>query len=136
MDRHVKENGKLVIETLTDTFSVCKVKDWSDIDLSQPFCFAAHTEEENSLLCPSGMVPDNVIIRNDGWRGFRIRGQLDFSLIGILSGILKILADHEISVFTVSTFNTDYVFVRQEDFQKALQALKGSYTVSGQGREG
>ena len=119
----------IIIETLTDTFSVCKVKDYSSIDLSQPFCFTAHTDEENSLLCPAEQVPENTTDRNDGWRGFRIRGQLDFSLIGILSGILKILAENEISVFAVSTFDTDYIFVREEDFQKAIQVLKGTYTV-------
>lgn len=131
ISREVNESlgAEIVIETLTDTFSICKVKDYSGIDLSQPFCFTAHTDEENSLLCPAEQVPENTTDRNDGWRGFRIRGQPDFSLIGILSGILKILAENEISVFAVSTFNTDYIFVRQEDFQKAIQVLKGTYTV-------
>lgn len=119
----------IVIEPLTDTFSVCKVEDYSGIDISQPFCFLAHTDEENSLVCPAALVPANTTDRNDGWKGFRIKGQLDFSLIGILSRILKILADNEISVFAVSTFNTDYVFVRQEDFQKAMHVLKSAYTI-------
>ena len=126
---NVSLRSGIVIEPLADTFSVCRVEDYSGIDISQPFCFTAHTDEENSLVCPAALVPANTTDRNDGWKGFRIKGQLDFSLIGILSGILKILADNEISVFAVSTFNTDYVFVREEDFQKAIQVLKDTYTV-------
>ncbi len=119
----------LIIEPLSDTFSVCKVQDYSLVNLEQPFCFTGSTDEEKSLVCPLSLVPQNVTDREDGWRGFRIKGTLDFSLIGILSGILKILADNEISVFVVSTFNTDYVFVKQEDFNKALKTLKSIYTV-------
>ena len=119
----------LIIEPLSDTFSVCKVQDYSLVNLEHPFCFTGSTDEEKSLVCPLSLVPQNVTDREDGWRGFRIKGTLDFSLIGILSGILKILADNEISVFVVSTFNTDYVFVKQEDFNKALKTLKSIYTV-------
>ena len=120
----------LIIEPLHDTFSVCKVQDYSLVNLEHPFCFTGSTDEEKSLVCPLSLVPQNVTDREDGWRGFRIKGTLDFSLIGILSGILEILAKYEISVFVVSTFNTDYVFVKQEEFDNALQVLKRSYTVA------
>ena len=118
-----KENN-LVIETLKDTFSVCKVPDYSLVNLEHPFCFSGSTDEEKSLVCPLSLVPANATGKEDSWRGFRIKGTLDFSLIGILSGILEKLAKYEISVFVVSTFNTDYVFVKQEDFRKAVLALK------------
>ena len=120
--KSIKKN--LIIEPLNDTFSVCKVPDYSLVDLEHPFCFTGSTDEEKSLVCPLSLVPQNVTDREDGWRGFRIKGTLDFSLIGILSGILEKLAKYEISVFVVSTFNTDYVFVKQEDFRKAVLALK------------
>ncbi|MBO6115435.1 MAG: ACT domain-containing protein, partial [Lachnospiraceae bacterium] len=58
-----------------------------------------------------------------GWRGFRIQGVLDFSLIGILSGISTILADNKIGIFAVSTYNTDYILVKEENFIKALEVL-------------
>ena len=75
-------------------------------------------------------MPENVIERADGWRGFRIKGTLEFTLIGLLSGILESLANNEISVFVVSTFNTDYVFVKEGNFHKAVAVLKESYSVS------
>ena len=68
-------------------------------------------------------VPANVIKRDDGWMAFRIQGVLDFSLIGILAKIASVLADNGISIFAVSTYNTDYVMVKKENFQDALEVL-------------
>ena len=67
-----------------------------------------------------------TVERDDGWRGFRITGQLDFSLIGILAGISKVLAANEIGIFAISTYNTDYVLTKEENFRKALDALRGA----------
>ena len=68
-------------------------------------------------------VPDNLINRDHGLMAFRIQGVLDFSLIGILAKIASVLADNGISIFAVSTYNTDYVMVKKENFQKALEVL-------------
>ena len=70
------------------------------------------------------MVPKNTIIREDGWKAVRICGELDFSLIGILAGITRILAERRIGIFAISTFNTDYVLTKEVDFEKAIHALK------------
>jgi hypothetical protein len=63
------------------------------------------------------------VAREDGWRGFRIEGVLDFSLIGILSLISTILADNQIGIFAVSTYNTDYILVKDENFDRAMDPL-------------
>lgn len=107
-------------------FSVCKLEDFSGVDLQRPFCFTAKTDEEISLVCQTKDVPDHTIERDDGWKGFRIEGILDFSLIGILSKITGILADSKIGIFAISTYNTDYVLVKQENYEKALEVLKKS----------
>lgn len=86
------------------SLSVCKVKDYSGVDLTKPFCFTGTTDEENSLVCPEALVPGNTIERDDGWKGFRIIGQLDFSLIGILARISKILAEGGIGIFAISIY--------------------------------
>lgn len=70
--------------------------------------------------------PSNVIKRNDGWKAFCIQGILDFSLIGILSKIAAILADNDISIFAASTYNTDYVFVKSQNYQRGLEILKSA----------
>ena len=61
---------------------------------------------------------------NDGWKAFRIQGVLDFSLIGILAKIATVLADNGISIFAVLTYNTDYVLIKKENYQKALDILQ------------
>ena len=111
------------IKALSDLFSVCKVEDATQIDLSKDFCFTAKTDEEISLVCPTKDVPTLTSTRDDGWRGFRIQGTLDFSLIGILAKISAILAEQRIGIFAISTYNTDYIFVKEENFAKALKSL-------------
>ena len=116
----------LVLEPLAVRLSVCKVADYAGVDLTQPFCFIGKTDEENSLVCPVSLVPDNTTERDDGWRAFRIIGQLEFSLIGILARISEILASNGIGIFAISTYNTDYVLTKEETFDKALEVLKNA----------
>ncbi|WP_405340420.1 ACT domain-containing protein [Ruminococcus sp.] len=111
--------------------SVCKISDVSEIDLQKDFYFIGRTDEELSLVCRTEDVPDNTLERDDGWRGFRIQGVLDFSLIGILSKLSAILAEQQIGIFAVSTYNTDYILVKEKDFDRALNALADNgYTVT------
>jgi len=117
--RHIME-----LERISHDFSVCKVKDAAQIDLSQEFCFVGKTDEELSLVCPTDRVPSDTIEREDGWRAFRICGVLDFSLIGILAKIAAILAANQIGIFVVSTYNTDYVLVKAAQFKDAMSALE------------
>lgn len=103
--------------------TVCKIAAVSDIDMSSDFFFIGKTDEEISLVCKTEDTPENVIERDDGWKGFRIQGVLDFSLIGILSKLSGILADHKIGIFAVSTYNTDYILVKEENYEYALEVL-------------
>ena len=114
------------IKIIKQDFSVCKVKDYSFVNFNTEYCFIGKTDEEKSLVCITSDVPPNVTHRDDGWKGFRIQGILDFSLIGILSKIAAILAENSISIFAISTYNTDYVFIKEENYQKALDILKHS----------
>ena len=76
------------------------------------------------------MVPGNTTDRDDGWCAFRIVGVLDFSLVGILAGISEILAENKIGLFAVSTYNTDYILTKAENFERALEVLKSAgYTI-------
>lgn len=116
----------LKIVALQERFTVCQVEDYSLVNWNTPFCFVGQTDEENSFVCLTDQVPSNVIRREDGWRAFRILGVLDFSLIGILSKIASILADNSISIFALSTYNTDYVLMKDADFDRGLALLKAS----------
>ena len=112
------------IKKIDHNFSVCQVEDYSLVNLNSEYSFIGKMDEEKSLVCITDEVPANVIQRDDGWKAFRIQGVLNFSLIGILAKIAAALADNGISIFAVSTYNTDYVLMKKENYQKALDVLK------------
>ncbi len=112
------------IRILDYDFSVCKVADFSLVNLESKFCFTGKTDEENSLVCRTNDVPANTTERDDGWKAFRIQGILDFSMIGILSKISTLLAENEIGIFAVSTYNTDYILTKKENYDKAIDVLR------------
>ncbi len=110
--------------------TVCKLKSTADIDLNHDFYFIGRTDEEISLVCKTEDTPAETLVRDDGWRAFRIQGTLDFSMIGVLSKISSILAANKIGIFAVSTYNTDYILVKEDDFDASLMALQeNGYTV-------
>lgn len=110
--------------------TVCKAADLSGIDWTAPFYFIGKTDEELSLVCRTEDTPRETTAREDGWRGFRVQGVLDFSLVGILAKLSGILAAQEIGIFAVSTYNTDYILVKEESFGRAMAALAAAgYTV-------
>ena len=113
----------MTIKILPQALTVCKVESVSEIDLSRPLYFIGRTDEELSLVCETADTPKNTLAREDGWRGFRIEGTLDFSLVGILSKLSGILAEAEIGIFAVSTYNTDYILVKEENLERAIYAL-------------
>lgn len=88
------------------------------------FCSVTKTDEEISILCETRFIEATVHDREDGWRGFRVIGQLPFTAVGVLASIAAPLADAEISILAIATFETDYFFVRQTDFERAKVVLE------------
>lgn len=114
----------MLLKLLESEFAVCKVQDFSLVDLNATTIFLAKTDKEYSVVCPADQVPANCLELEQPWRAFRIEGQLDFSLIGIIARISAILADNEIGIFVVSTFDTDYVLVKIHQLSDAVKALE------------
>ncbi len=119
------------LSILPDAFSVCKLPEGERMP-QEKWCFTGIAHRERSLVCPTRMVPANTLAREDGWRGFYVdEGILDFSLIGILADIFRVLAQAKVGIFVVSTFDTDYIFVKQQQLETAARALaETGYTVS------
>jgi len=115
--------GGMELKRLPGRLTVCKVPSTAEINIEKDFYFIGKTDEELSLVCKTEDTPVMTTDRDDGWRGFRIQGQLDFSLIGILSELSAILARNRIGIFAVSTYNTDYILVKEENFEKAMRVL-------------
>jgi hypothetical protein len=81
------------------------------------------TTDELSIVCREESVPENVRCER-GWRCLRVGGTLEFSLIGVLASLVGPLADASVSVFALSTFDTDYVLVKEQDLGPAIEVLR------------
>lgn len=88
-----------------------------------PFVSLTRTGDELSVVCPQDRVPPGVE-QVGGWRGLKVCGPLDFSLVGVLASLAQPLAEAGISIFAVSTYETDYILVRENDFEAAVSALR------------
>jgi len=119
-------NLSIKMHVLRDDYSVCQISDPSDICFEDEFVFVGKTDDELSLVCRTSAVPLAVLVREDGWKAIKIQGVLDFALVGILAGIASILAELHISIFAVSTYNTDYILMKAESLLTAEIALKNN----------
>lgn len=113
----------LTIKWLSERFSVCKLPDLNEVSEKKEFSFLSITDEEISYVCPTSLVPKSTLSCENGFKGFRIEGILDFSLIGIIAAISEALAEAKIGIFVISTFNTDYVLIKEENVAKANEIL-------------
>ena len=111
---------------LAGTFAVCRlppdagVPAWAGVS---PFLSVTRTGEELSVVSPGAAVPAGVRCER-GWRCLRVSGTLDFNQVGVLASLLVPLAGAGVSVFAVSTFDTDYLLVKEADFEQTLAVLQ------------
>lgn len=105
---------------------LCAEKFTEMLCMPNEICFIGKTDEELSLVCPTESAPATGWEREDGWKAFRLQGVLDFSLIGVLADISSVLAEGKIGIFVVSTFNTDYVLTKKENFDRAMELLSNA----------
>ena len=98
MKSNVGDDNMRTIKWINEKFSICKLRNLEGIQQNIEFTFLSITDEEISYVCPTRYVPDKCEACEDGWRGFRIEGILDFSLIGILASISAKLAEAKIGI--------------------------------------
>jgi hypothetical protein len=121
------EEEKRKLELLPDIYAVCRldknapVPDWG---IRGPFSSITRTAGELSVVCPEAQVPGGVN-KEGGWKILMVEGPLDFSLTGVLASLIAPLAREGISVFALSTHDTDYLLVKKEQLEKAVRALRG-----------
>lgn len=112
------------IKIIDGLFNVSKVSSLDSINLNEEFIFISKTDKEISVVYRNDYSIENVLITEKNWKLFRIDANLDFSLIGIISKIANILKENDIPIFVISTFDTDYVLVKEIYFQKTIELLK------------
>lgn len=115
---------------LENEFSVCKIESVDSETLCSKFAFLAKTDDELSLVCETKHLPGNVKECETGWNALKIDGILDFSLTGVIAKIAGVIAEQGLSIFVISTFNTDYILMKKEQFEIGCQQLiKEGYEV-------
>lgn len=120
----------MLLKLLSSSLSVIQVNDLKDIDFSVTPLFIGKTEDELSVVMPTEFLPATTKNREDNWKALKIEGVLEFSLVGILAKIATILANHSISIFAISTYNTDYILIKDENLQNAIRVLSTeNYTI-------
>ena len=112
------------LEVLDQRMSVLKLAEMPTQFPQEGLLFVARTDVEVSVVCETEKAFGEVAAREDGWRALRVRGPLDFAIVGIMAKISSALADADVPLFAVSTFDTDYVLVKEADLDTALDALR------------
>ena len=123
---------KLSLTLLDQTFTIHRLKPEENIPdhaLESPFFAITRTDEELSLVLPESFEIESG--KSDpGWSCFKVEGPLEFGLVGVLAGISSLLANAGVSIFALSTFDTDYILVKREQVRVARDALtSGGYSV-------
>jgi len=91
--------------------------------LKLPLFFISKTQDELSIVCPSSFEIESLDTESD-WQALEVVGPLGFSLTGIMANISGVLARAKISIFSISTYDTDYILVKKQTASLALNALK------------
>jgi len=115
----------LTMKLLKGKYGICRLDKTDSIPgwaKNSEFLSITRTLDELSIVVTEECIPDDIKCEK-GWRVLKIEGPLDFSLIGILASISTILARNRISIFAVSTYDTDYILVRNKDIDSAIAAL-------------
>jgi len=119
------DQKKLTLSILEGRFGICRLEKDSEIPSwahGSNFFSIARTPEELSVVCQESSIPTDIRAEKN-WSCLKIEGPLDFGLTGILSGLSRVLAECRISIFVVSTYDTDYILVREKDLGSAVKAL-------------
>lgn len=124
--------SKQTLELMNETFTIHSFPPATDIPKAiyeAPIFFISKTYDELSVVCPSSIELDSLEYET-GWGALEVLGPLGFSLTGILSNISGVLADEKISIFAISTFETDYILVKHDAMSQAIESLqKAQYNV-------
>jgi hypothetical protein len=117
---------RLELLILDDRLAVCRLDQVSGVPswaTSGDFFSVTRTSEELSIVCQESIVPEDVKAVK-GWRVLRLVGTFEFSMVGILASLTTPLADAGIGLFALSTFDTDYLLVKEDDLVRAVEALR------------
>ena len=116
----------LTISVLQEKLGICRLESSAGIPAwakESDFFSITRTPEELSIVCSAACIPREVRAER-GWRGLKVEGPLDFEETGVLLSLAEPLARAGVSIFVVSTYETDYLLVRERDLETAVEVLR------------
>jgi hypothetical protein len=115
----------LTLDVLPALLAICRLEPDAPLPpwIAGGFTSITRTRHELSIVCDAAAVPASVQAQRN-YRAFAVRGPLDFGLVGIVADLSRILSAASISIFVVSTYDTDYLLVRDTDFARAIASLR------------
>jgi uncharacterized protein len=119
---------KLTLKILKDRYSVCRLNKNDEIPkwiFDEEFFSITRTDDELSIVCLQDKIKEDIKCEKD-WKVLKIEGPLDFSLVGILSRISTLMANNGISIFAISTYDTDYILIKEESINKVIEVLENN----------
>ncbi len=119
-------NAALRLSVLDERLAVCRLEAGSEIPpwaTGAPFFCVTRTPDELSIVCPEERVPVGIACER-GWRAFKLEGPFDFGLVGILAAVAAPLAESNVGILAIATYDTDYVLVKEEQLDPAIAALR------------
>lgn len=114
------------LSVLPDSLTICRLEPsepFPDWVMTGDLLSLTRTSDELSVICPQAIVPDGILADKE-WRALKVQGPLDFSLVGVLAELSGLLAAAKVSIFVISTFDTDYILVKEEKLAAAISALQ------------
>lgn len=122
---------KLTLSVVQGKLAVCRLEKFAPIPewiIEEDFFSVTRTDDELSIVCYEECVPKKIKSEK-GWKAFKIEGPLDFAQTGILASLANPLAEAGISIFALSTFETDYLMVKEHDLDEAVKILSEFCTI-------
>lgn len=119
---------KLTLKILKNRYSVCRLNKNDEIPkwiFQEEFFSITRTDDELSIVCLQDKIKEDIKCEK-GWKVLKIEGPLDFSLVGILSRISTLMANNDISIFAISTYDTDYILIKEESIKRAIEVLENN----------
>jgi len=131
---------KLTLTLLPDLYAVVKlpanapIPEWASMSDKVDLASVTRTTDELSIICPNFNVPNmpqsDALLYEKGWSCLKVKGPLDFGLVGLLADLTRILASIGVTVFVLSTYETDFLMVRHESLERSIRALRNEgYTI-------
>jgi hypothetical protein len=118
-------DSKLTLSILKGRFAICRLSASAEIprpSLNEVFFSTTRTSDELSIVCPEESAPAEGRCEK-GWQCLKVQGPLDFSMTGVMASLAMPLSEAGVSIFSVSTFDTDYLLVKATDLERAILAL-------------